>query len=134
LPRLEVRVSVPVPAPRRRRGPAPLDEIERRGHCVSVRLSAAELAALDERRAAVRMQRGAYLRAAALLRLPPSVPEVNREAWASLARAAGNLNQIARHLAGGDAVVVSEIRAALAEFRRGLIGADLAAADEGEDR
>jgi hypothetical protein len=128
---LEVRVSVSVPAPRRRRrGPAPLDEIERRVHSVNARLSAAELAALDERRAAVRMQRGAYLRAAALLRLPPSVPAINREAWASLARAAGNLNQIARHLAGGDAVELEAIRAALADFRRGLIGADLG--DEGE--
>lgn len=124
-------MSVSVPAPRRRRrGPAPLDEIERRVHSVNARLSAAELAALDERRAAVRMQRGAYLRAAALLRLPPSVPAINREAWASLARAAGNLNQLARHLAGSDAVELEAIRAALADFRRGLIGADLG--DEGE--
>lgn len=86
---------------RRRRGPAPLDAADRRLHTVSVRLTAAELACLDARRDAVQMQRGEYLRAAALHRLPPTIPEVNREAWAALARTAANLNQIARHLNEG---------------------------------
>ena len=83
---------------RRRRGPAPLDATDKRGHTVSVRLNDAELARLDSQRDAVQMQRGEYLRAAALHRLPPTIPEVNREAWAALARTAANLNQIAHRL------------------------------------
>jgi len=86
---------------RRRRGPAPLDAADKRAHTVSVRLNDAELARLDSLREAVRMQRGEYLRAAALHRLPPTIPAVNREQWAELARTAANLNQIARHLNEG---------------------------------
>lgn len=86
---------------RRRRGPAPLDATDKRGHTVSVRLNDAELARLDSQRDAVQMQRGEYLRAAALHRLPPTIPAANREQWAELARTAANLNQIARHLNEG---------------------------------
>ena len=86
---------------RRRRGPAPLDATDKRGHTVSVRLNEAELARLDSQRDAVQMQRGEYLRAAALHRLPPTIPAANREQWAELARTAANLNQIARHLNEG---------------------------------
>jgi hypothetical protein len=86
---------------RRRRGPAPLNAADKRGNTVSVRLNDAELARLDSQRAAVQMQRGEYLRAAALHRLPPTIPAVNREQWAELARTASNLNQIARHLNEG---------------------------------
>ncbi|MDC9908884.1 hypothetical protein PSX32_21110 [Shigella flexneri] len=86
---------------RRRRGPAPLDATDKRRHTVSVRLNDAELARLDSQRDAVQMQRGEYLRAAALHRLPPTIPAMNREQWAELARTAANLNQIARHLNEG---------------------------------
>jgi hypothetical protein len=41
----------------------------------------------------VQMQCGEYLRAAALHCLPPTVPALNREAWAELARLAANINQ-----------------------------------------
>lgn len=109
---------------RRRRGPAPLADADRRTHTVSVRLSDAELAQLDTRRALVRMQRGEYLRAAALHRLPPTIPAINREAWVHLARIGGNLNQIARHLNAG-AIHPDEIAAAqrlIADLRRLLLG------------
>ncbi len=86
---------------RRCHGPAPLDASDKRTHTVSVRLNDRELALLDSRRGAVQMQRGEYLRAAALHRLPPTIPAVNREMWAELARTAANLNQIARHLNEG---------------------------------
>ena len=111
---------------KRRHGPQPLAAADKRGHCVSVRLNAGELAWLDEQRATVGMQRGEYLRAAALDRLPPQpAPELNRAAWLELARAAGNLNQLAHHLnsvgvAHSDA---PEILAQLAAFRAALIGA-----------
>jgi len=108
---------------RRRRGPVPLDAIDRRGHTVSVRLNDSELARLDSQRDAVQMQRGEYLRAAALHRLPPTIPAVNREAWASLARSAANLNQIARRMNAGDALPLNEVRVMLDAFRRDLTGA-----------
>ena len=86
---------------RRRRGPAPLDVADKRRHTVSVRLNDSELVRLDSQRDAVQMQRGEYLRAAALHRLPPTIPAVNREHWAELARTAANFNQIARYLNEG---------------------------------
>lgn len=107
---------------RRRRGPAPLDAADKRRHSVSVRLNDAELARLDALRETVRMQRGEYLRAAALHRLPPSIPAVNRRAWAELARTAANLNQLAHRLNAGEALALAEVRAAVEELRRRLIG------------
>jgi len=86
---------------RRRHGPQPLADDLKRTRCVSVRLHVGELAWLDEQRAAVQMQRGEYLRSAAMGKLPPTIPAVNREQWAELARTAANLNQIARHLNEG---------------------------------
>lgn len=118
---------------RRRRGPAPLSDTDKRSHTVSVRLNDAELAHLDAQRGLVRMQRGEYLRAAALHRLPPSIPELNREAWATLARSAANLNQIALRLNVGDEVPLSEVRLMLDAFRRDLIGAKGVGNREGED-
>lgn len=88
---------------------------------VSVFLSAEEAAELDRRRGGVR--RPAYLRAAALAHLPPVIPELNREAWIHLARAAGNLNQIAHRLNAGEEADIQEIRAALTDFRGALISA-----------
>lgn len=107
---------------RRRRGPAPLDAADKRRHSVSVRLNDAELARLDALREPVHMQRGEYLRAAALHRLPPSIPAVNRQAWAELARTAANLNQLAHRLNAGETLALAEVRAAVDELRRRLIG------------
>lgn len=133
---------------RRRRGPAPLDAADKRGHTVSVRLNEAELARLDLLRDAVQMQRGEYLRAAALHRLPPTIPAINREAWAELAREAANLNQFAKHLNQGFAgdgerigkALAVQIRAALQhnqrllmDVRRDLIGVKLDAEDEEDE-
>lgn len=115
---------------RRRRGPAPLDAADKRVHVVSVRLNAVELARLDSLRDAVRMQRGEYLRAAALDRLPPAVPAVNREAWVALARSAANLNQIAHRLNAGDMLPLDEVRKKLEAFRRDLIGIQFEVANE----
>ena len=105
-----------------RRGPAPLPAAEKRQHCVSVRLNADELARLDGVRG--QFQRGEWLRMAALDRLPPTVPELNRQAWADLARAAANLNQLARHLnEGRGSTDADAIRSELSAFRLALIGA-----------
>lgn len=81
-----------------KRGPTPLDPLQKRDHCVSVRLNSDELFTLDAQRAQVQMQRGEYLRAAALHQLPPTVPAINREAWVELSRVGGNLNQLMRFI------------------------------------
>ncbi|MBJ2901571.1 plasmid mobilization relaxosome protein MobC [Salmonella enterica subsp. enterica serovar Derby] len=86
-----------------------------------MRLNDAELARLDSQRDAVQMQRGEYLRAAALHRLPPTIPAANREQWAELARTAANLNQIARKVnAGGAGHDRVQIVAALMAIDAGL--------------
>jgi tRNA U34 5-carboxymethylaminomethyl modifying GTPase MnmE/TrmE len=56
------------------------------------------------------------------------VPELNRQAWVELSRAASNLNQIAHHLnltelKGKRVVNINEINKALIDFRNKLIGA-----------
>jgi hypothetical protein len=118
---------------RRRFGPAPLDATDKRVHTVSARLNGDELALLDARRGPLRMRRGEYLRAAAFGKLPPSIPEVNRQAWSELARTASNLNQLARHLNMGQrddlglglglSDQIAECLRLLSQVRRGLIGA-----------
>lgn len=118
---------------KKKRGPKPKAAVDLRGHCVSVRMNAAELAALDQRRG--EFQRGEWMRLAEAGALPPPPPSaLNVEAWRKLATALGNLNQIAHALnidaaAGGiRATLDAEIKQALAEvraFRDALIGADL---------
>ena len=113
-----------------RRGPEPLPVAELRTNTVSVRLNAFELAALDAQRAPVHMQRGEYLRCAALHRLPPTIPSVNRLAWVDLARASANLNQISRRQAEAERGApdappsAEEVGRELADFRRALISAN----------
>lgn len=103
-----------------------------------LRLTPAEAATVRERAAARGLTVGAYLRLAALDRVPPAVPEINRAAWAELARAAAALNQLARRLnvvAAPAAAEVAEARRLLAELRAALIGArrglDQGEAEEG---
>lgn len=124
--------------PKRKRGPKPLPVADRREHCVSVRLNFAELSDLDSARASVRMQRGEYLRAASRGVLPPTIPQINREAWAELARVVGNLNQYqARINAGGvhghPPEVIQSLTDQVQKLRRELLGISESEADsEGE--
>lgn len=108
---------------RSHRGHSTLDPSEKREHCVSVRLNAAELATLDERRGAY--QRGEWARMALLDKLPPTIPALNSQAWASLARSAANLNQLARAVNAGAKIEKGGLRDQLNEFRAALIGAKL---------
>ena len=116
---------MPQPAPdrRHRRGPRPKPPEQLRTHCVSVRLSTAELEQLDQRRGP--LQRGEWLRVAALDVLPPTIPELNRDAWEALSRSASNLNQLAYRLNTGDVPELGEVLAELRAFRSALIGARL---------
>lgn len=121
--------------PRRKRGPQPLPAADLRTHCVSVRLSSAELAELDAARASVRMQRGEYLRHAWSGKLPPTIPPINREAWASLARVAGNLNQYQHRIndglaVGHDSEVIQALADQVQKLRAELLG--IGGSDEGQ--
>lgn len=92
-----------------------------RNHCISVRVSADELAQLDAERG--HRPRGAYLRACWVrLPVPPIVPEVNRLAWQALARSAANLNQLAAAYHHGDIPELPAIRQELSAFRSALLG------------
>lgn len=107
----------------RTHGPRPLDAKDKRTHTVSVRLNAAELERLDALRAPRKLQRGAYMRAAFLESLPPFVPEINKEAWLSLSKAAANLNQLSKKMNVVGMVEVSLIMRELADFRQTLLRA-----------
>ena len=104
---------------RSRRGGRPaLDQIDRRGRTIGVRVTPAELEQLRGRAADMGMTPAALLREAALSRRMPSppVPAINRDEYASLARLAANLNQLAHAANSGQAVAVD------AELLRNLTG------------
>ena len=81
-----------------------------------------EIAILDERRG--KYTRGEYLRLVFTEAPPPAAPPaINREAWVTLAKAAGNLATLATAMRGGEYVLLDDINSAIADFRRQLIGA-----------
>ncbi|MGZ3237207.1 MAG: plasmid mobilization relaxosome protein MobC [Burkholderiaceae bacterium] len=104
-----------------KRGPKPLPVEEKRVHTVSVRLNDVELSKLEKTRG--KYQRGEWLRIAALDKLPPTIPVINQQAYAELARSAANLNQISRHLNEGGAADAATVAALLSDFRLALLGA-----------
>lgn len=92
-----------------------------RTHCISVRVSADELARLDAE--CGRRQRGAYLRDCWHGRPPPHlVPAINQTAWLALSRSAANLNQLAYACNRSEFPEVGAIRLELARFRAALLG------------
>ena len=72
----------------------PCNEI--RTHCVSVRLNEEELIILDSKRG--QYKKGEWLRMASLNKLPPVLPEINREAWIKLGSLSQDLNHLLSHL------------------------------------
>jgi hypothetical protein len=60
------------------------------------------------------------------------IPAINREAWVTLSRSAANLNQLAVRLNADGRVEAEEVREALADFRRCLLGAKLEVEDDDE--
>ena len=125
--------------PRKRRGPKPLPLDKVRVLTVSVRLNPEEVVWLDGVRALVKMARGEYLRSASLGVLPPTIPQINREAWANLARVAGNLNQYQAKINEGSATghpseVIQELSDQVRKLRFELLGiVESEADDESED-
>ena len=125
--------------PRRKRGPKPLALSDLRGHTVSVRLNSAELAWLDGARAGVKMQRGEYLRHASMGKLPPTIPAINRDAWANLSRVAANLNQYQQAINAGTVhghppEIIQELTELVQKLRAEMLGiAESEAESEGQD-
>jgi len=73
-----------------------LPEKEIRHHCISVRLNEEELIILDSKRG--QYKKGEWLRMASLNKLPPVLPEINREAWIKLGSLSQDLNYLLNHL------------------------------------
>jgi hypothetical protein len=103
---------------------------DKRTHMVMVRFNVAELERLNTLRGLFGMSKSEYLRSRALSDVMTKgfkVPELNRQAWIELSRAASNLNQIAHHLNATQAeeLGIAEISQALSHFRESLIGASV---------
>lgn len=103
-----------------KRGPKPIDPNAKRSHCVSTRLNDDELQRLDAQRGA--FQRGEWMRMAALDKLPPSIPEINRQSYNDLARVGANLNQLSRRANAGQSVEIEELAYILSDLRLSLLG------------
>ncbi|ENL2658470.1 ATP-binding protein [Enterobacter hormaechei] len=73
-----------------------LPDNEIRSHCISVRLNEEELTILDSKRG--QYKKGEWLRIASLNKLPPVLPEINREAWVKLGNLSQDLNHLLNHL------------------------------------
>ena len=111
---------------RRCRAKLPTEDL--RVRTIGVRVSAAELAVIQAKAAQVGLPLAQWLRSAALSRviLRPLVPEVNRQAYAELARLAANLNQIARAVHAGHSITASGLLEAVQQqihlLRKELLG------------
>ena len=104
-------------------GPDPLPPDQLRGKRCNVYATDAEFAELKRRADMVNMRVPAYLRECALNKLPPVVPEINKEAWLALSKAAANLNQLSKKMNVVGMVKASLIMRELADFRQTLLRA-----------
>lgn len=117
-------------APAKRRGGRPKNEPGTvRDVTIGVRVSPSEYVALKAKADAMSVTPAQWLRQSALSRrLPsPSVPAINREEYANLARLAANLNQLAKAGNEGRNVVVNDglmerLTAEVNRLRLGLLG------------
>lgn len=120
-------------ATQRRRGGRPrMPDIERRTAQITVALNQLEVAQIDMKCEEAGMDAPSYLRAAATGNNVLTVPAVNREKYAELARLAGNLNQLMRHIHAGTGGIVhgdqllpalDKLRGEVQALRQDLLGA-----------
>lgn len=84
-----------------------------RKHSVTVRLNEVELSKVNQSRG--QLSKSCWLRSSALKQLPPSVPEINREAWQELTGSLQKLNDLTSFLLrrGEDAQPLSQEVSAL---------------------
>lgn len=107
----------------KKRGPAPKPAKEKRNRRISVYFTEAEYAELLTR-VQTKVELSPYARHqlfAGKKAYRLVVPELNILAYQELARAAGNLNQLAKHLNGGETLAVNEILQELEMFRQALM-------------
>ena len=111
------------PERKKKYGPEPIPAQDKRKKRLNVFFSDAEYAELLTR---VKRKSGlsSYIRSQAIAgktQLSVVVPEINLKAYAELARAAGNLNQLARKLNASDIIDVSQLQTELHAFRLALV-------------
>lgn len=84
-----------------------------RKHSVTVRLNEVELSKVNQFRG--QLSKSCWLRSSALKQLPPSVPEINKEAWQELTGSLQKLNDLTSFLLrrGEDAQPLSQEVSAL---------------------
>lgn len=96
-----------------------------RKHSVTVRLNEVELSKVNQSRGQLSMS--CWLRSSALQQLPPSVPEINKEAWQELTGSLQKLNDLTSFLLrrGEDAQPLSQevsaLKAKLSHVRDALL-------------
>ena len=128
---LETKPADPATPPKRGRGGRPKNAPGTvRATTIGVRVSPAELAALQAKAQQMSMTPAHWLREAALSRrLPcPPVPPINREQYAELARLSANLNQLAKMANSGQPVIVADpllqrLASEVGRLRLALLGA-----------
>ena len=111
-----------VPNPK---GPDRLPEEIKRNRTVSSRFNDAELRIIDEKRG--HLSKGEFLRNCALgYPVPRPIPEINREAWSSLAKVHGTLETIAKFYSqgAGSEIDTHLVRELVHDLRKKLIGLD----------
>jgi len=119
-------IIVAPPSARRKAGRPVLPEADKRHHVVMVRLSDAEVALLDERRG--NLQRGSWLRAAALEAVPPKPSGLDVEALRSLSHLSNTITQIAHRMnaQGGfdvsDRQAVNSTAEVIGQIRQDILG------------
>lgn len=112
---------------KRKSGPEPLPKSDKRTNRLNVFFNAAEYQRLLDEASLAGITPSDLMRLKFVDGPPPAaalvVPELNLEAWRKLSAAAGNLNQIARHLNYGEDLYIPEIIEALTAFRIALLEA-----------
>jgi len=99
-----------------------------RKHIITVRLNDIELAKLNGSRN--QLSKSCWLRSSALQQLPPSVPELNKEAWQQLTASLQKLNDLGSFLLrrGEDAQPLSQeltaLKAKLSHVRDALLSVE----------
>lgn len=99
-----------------------LPKTELRTHNVSVRFNVEELQELDMLRQ--ERTRGAFVRAVFFLNAPAPVPEINRNTYVELSRAANDIHQIVEKIDEAVDFDFDEMQLLLHQFRIGLLTMD----------
>lgn len=88
---------------------------------IIIRVDSNELTKIDSLARARKMRRATFIRAAALDRIPPYIPSINREALTELGRIGNNLNQLAGHANAGDRAALDDLQHQLGALRLALM-------------